>query len=67
MKKTFSSNGKNSITSKKETFNFDVPALVRAARSAVREAVRQHKRAGHSIAAVVNGKVVTIPASRIKT
>ncbi len=66
MKRTSSSNGKYKIASEISTFNFDVPALVRAARSAVREAVRQHKRAGHSIAAVVDGKVVTIPASRIK-
>ncbi len=46
MKKTLSSNGKDKVVGKNGTFNFDVPALVRAARSAVREAVRQHKRAG---------------------
>ena len=66
MKKTSSSNSKDKIAGKSCAFNFDVPALVKAARSAVREAVRQHKLAGHSIAAVVDGKVVTIPASRIK-
>lgn len=66
MKKTSSNNGRNKVAGKNGSFNFDVPALVKAARSAVREAVRQHKLAGHSIAAVVDGKVVTIPASRIK-
>lgn len=66
MKKTSSNNSKSNADRKNGTFNFDVPALVKAARSAVREAVRQHKRAGHSIAALVNGKVTTIPASRIK-
>jgi sugar (pentulose or hexulose) kinase len=66
MKKTSSNNDRGKIVRKSGTFNFDVPALVKAARSAVREAVRQHKLAGHSIAAVVDGKVVTIPASRIK-
>jgi sugar (pentulose or hexulose) kinase len=63
MKKTSSN---NKVAGNNGAFNFDVPALVKAARSAVREAVRQHKLAGHSIAAVVDGKVVTIPASRIK-
>lgn len=66
MKKTSSNNGKQKTTIKSAPFNFDVPALVRAARSAVRAAVRQHKLAGHSIASVVDGKVVIIPASRIK-
>lgn len=66
MKKTSSRDSENKVIGGNDTFNFDVPALVKAARSAVREAVRQHKLAGHSIAAVVDGKVVTIPASRIK-
>ncbi len=66
MKKTSSNSSKSKVIRKNGTFDFDVPALVKAARSAVREAVRQHKLAGHSIAAVVDGKVVTIPASRIK-
>ena len=66
MKKTSSNNDGKTFPRKSGNFNFDVPALVKAARSAVREAVRQHKLAGHSIAAVVDGKVVTIPASRIK-
>lgn len=66
MKKTSSNNSRKKIAGKNSTFNFDVPALVKAARSAVRDAVRQHKLAGHSIAALVDGKVVTIPASRIK-
>ena len=66
MKKTSSNNSRNKAGRNTGTFNFDVPALVKAARSAVRAAVRQHKLAGHSIAAVVDGKVVTIPASRIK-
>jgi hypothetical protein len=47
-------------------FHFDAHALIRAARSAVREALRQHKRAGHSVAGMVRGKIVVIPASRIK-
>jgi sugar (pentulose or hexulose) kinase len=64
MKKT--SSNKIKVERNGGAFNFDVPALVKAARSAVRDAVRQHKLAGHSIAAVVDGKVVTIPASRIK-
>ena len=66
MKKTSSKKTQNKTSRKSGVFNFDVPALVKAARSAVRDAVRQHKLAGHSIAAVVDGKVVTIPASRIK-
>jgi hypothetical protein len=45
---------------------FDARALVRAARQAVREALRQHKRAGNPVAAVVKGRVVLIPPSRIK-
>lgn len=47
-------------------FHFDARALVRAARSAVREALRQHKRDGHSVAGVFRGRIVVIPASRIK-
>jgi hypothetical protein len=39
---------------------------VRAARRAVREALRQHKRAGNPVAGIKNGKVVLIPPSRIK-
>ncbi len=66
MKKTSTSNTHKDATRQSTGVNFDVPALVRAARRAVRAALRQHKRAGHSIAAMVDGKVVTIPASRIK-
>lgn len=47
-------------------FLFDVRALVRAAQRAVREALRQHKRAGNPVAGVIKGKVVLIPPSRIK-
>jgi hypothetical protein len=32
----------------------------------VREALRQHKRAGNPVAGVIDGKVVVIPSSRIK-
>jgi hypothetical protein len=32
----------------------------------VREALRDHKRAGNPVEAVVDGKVVVIPPSRIK-
>jgi sugar (pentulose or hexulose) kinase len=47
-------------------FRFDAHALVRAAQRAVREALRQHKRAGNPVAGVIDGKVVVIPSSRIK-
>ena len=66
MKKESSNNDMSSNAKKSASIDFNVPALIRAAGRAVRGAVREHKRAGRSIAAVVDGKVVTIPASRIK-
>lgn len=67
MKKTSSHPVKISSKNQPGTeFHFDAHALMRAARSAVREALRQHKRAGHSVAGMVRGKIVVIPASRIK-
>ena len=45
---------------------FEPRALVRAAKRAVREALRQHKRAGNAVAGIVNGRIVLIPPSRIK-
>jgi len=45
---------------------FEPRALVRAARRAVREALRLHKNAGNPVAGIVNGRIVLIPPSRIK-
>ena len=67
MKKTSSRSAKLEAGRKRNgDFRFDARALVRAAQRAVREALRQHKRAGNSVAGVINGKVVLVPPSRIK-
>ena len=67
MRKT-SSTVANKKTARRQNgeFRFEPLALVRAARDAVREALRQHKRAGNPVATVVEGRVVLIPPSRIK-
>ena len=67
MRETSSRNAKPKAGRKRNgRFQFDTRALVRAARRAVREALRQHKRAGNPVAGVIKGKVVLIPPSRIK-
>jgi len=67
MRKTSSRNGKTKAGRKRNgEFRFDARALVRAAQRAVREALRQHKRAGNPVAGVIKGKVVLVPPSRIK-
>jgi sugar (pentulose or hexulose) kinase len=67
MKKTSSRNVKTGTGRKRNgDFHFDARTLVRAARRAVREALRQHKRAGNPVAGVIKGKVVLVPPSRIK-
>jgi sugar (pentulose or hexulose) kinase len=67
MKKTSSRNARKRAARRRNgELWFDARALVRAARQAVREALRQHKRAGNPVAAVVKGRVVLIPPSRIK-
>jgi len=44
----------------------DMKKVIVAARKAVRAAVRRHKLLGQSIAVWEDGKVVIVPASRIK-
>jgi len=67
MKKGSSRDGKTKASRKRNgDFHFDARALVRAAQLAVREALRQHKRAGNPVAGVIKGKVVLVPPSRIK-
>jgi sugar (pentulose or hexulose) kinase len=58
--------GQGSPAKRNGRFRFDARALVRAAQKAVREALKQHKRAGNPVAGVVKGKVVLIPPSQIK-
>jgi hypothetical protein len=64
MKKT--SSKKPTSPRRNEDLQVDARALVRAAQRAVREALRDHKRAGNPVTGIKNGKVVLIPASRIK-
>ena len=67
MKKTSSRDARRKTSAKRNgDFRFDTRALVRAAQMAVREALRQHKRAGNPVAGVVKGRVVLIPPSQIK-
>ena len=67
MRKTSSKVGKTKATRPRNgEFHFEPRALVRAARQAVREALRDHKRAGNAVATVVDGHVVLIPPSKIK-
>lgn len=67
MKKNSSRSAEREAFRKRDgRFRFDARTLVRAARKAVREALRQHKRAGNPVAGVVRGKVVLIPPSQIK-
>jgi sugar (pentulose or hexulose) kinase len=67
MRKTSSRDAKPKASRKRNgNFRFDARALVRAAQRAVREALRQHKRAGNPVAGVIKGKVGLIPPSRIK-
>jgi sugar (pentulose or hexulose) kinase len=67
MKRTSSSSARKTATrGHNGDFHFDARALVRAAQRAVRNALRQHKRAGNSVVGMVKGKVVLVPPSRIK-
>jgi sugar (pentulose or hexulose) kinase len=67
MKRSSSRVAKPAAGSKRNgDFRFDARALVRAAQFAVREALRQHKRAGNPVAGVIEGKIVLVPPSRIK-
>lgn len=67
MRKTSSKRAeRGAAVSRSRKLRFDPPALVKAAQQAVREALRQHKRAGNTVAVAINGRVVLIPPEKIR-
>lgn len=68
MKKTFSKNAELNTLPKIETKSADTPPTlqIEAAQHAVRDALRDHKLAGNSIAVWRNGKVELVPANQIE-
>jgi hypothetical protein len=68
MKKTFSKNAEASAHPTTKPVSTDTPPTqqIAAAQKAVRNALREHKLAGNTIAVWRNGKVALVPADQIE-